>query len=91
MQQNTKPVTLEEAANIYGKMLFPGGRDNMKTTTEDFKAGGEWQKEQDKYEIEELRNRIMKGREYLMCVEDNKISVSDALVALGFSKTGLNS
>lgn len=46
MEQNTKPLTLEEAATNYAKMLFPGGGPNYVKAKEDFEAGGKWQKEQ---------------------------------------------
>lgn len=63
------------------------------TTAMVFEAMDEWQKEANKFILEqfgEAAQRLSDGRYYLMGVDEDKISVSDCLESFGFGRNGLN-
>lgn len=80
MEQNTKSVTLEDAADLY--CIFGHAVGPKDQITESFKAGAQWQKEEDKELFLALRELYSwhKAHDSISFIEEDLLNRVERLI-----------
>lgn len=73
MSEIKQPLTLDQAAKAYAKMLYPGGGPNYDAAIDGFTDGAQWQKDQDLNKLNKALEQIKEMGAIIRQLDENSV------------------